>query len=55
MFERGQGTCLQVQIPLEDILEVLTDMHRERLVQCWHALQEEDAVNQPLGVTHFLK
>src|SRR5262245_5027337 len=53
VFERGQGTCFQVQIPLQEVLEVLTNMHRERLVQHWHALQEEDAVDQPLGVAHF--
>ena len=55
LFERGQSTRFQLQILRQQLLEVLTNMHREWLVQHWHALQEKDAVDQPLGVTHFLK
>jgi hypothetical protein len=55
VFERGQGTRFQLQIPRQQILEVLTDMHMERLVQHRHPLKEEDSIHQPLGMAHFLE
>jgi hypothetical protein len=55
LFEWGQGTRFQLQIPRQQILEVLTDMHMERLVQHRHPLQEEDPIHQPLGMAHFLE
>src|SRR5262245_29495590 len=55
LLERGQRTRFQLQIPLQHILEVLTDMYIERLVQHRHALQKEESVDQPLGMAHFLE
>ena len=39
LLERGRALVSQLQILRQQLLEVLTNMHREWLVQRWHALQ----------------